>query len=151
MPNHFHLLVRQQCEHGAGRLVQCTCNGYAQSFNRRYGHSGTLFQGRYQSILVDTDEYLRHLCRYIHANPVKDGFALTPELWPHSNYADWVGERRAVSFDQAAVARQAVEQAFLAEFFGSAAHYREFVHAWADRKQMPAPLREYVTELERAE
>ena len=52
MPNHFHLLVRQRGDECAGRLVQCTCNGYAQAFNRRYGHSGTLFQGRYQAILA---------------------------------------------------------------------------------------------------
>ena len=85
MPNHFHLLVRQEDAECAGRMVQCTCNGYAQAFNRRYTHCGTLFQGRYHAILVDSDEYLRCLCRYIHTNPVKDGFAVAPELWAYSN------------------------------------------------------------------
>jgi len=151
MPNHFHLLVRQRGDECAGRLVQCTCNGYAQAFNRRYGHSGTLFQGRYQAILADSDEYLRYLCCYIHTNPVKDGFAVAAELWPHSNYADWVGERRSIQTDAAAIEQRAVEQAFVAEFFGSPVRYREFVRSWPQRKQMPEPLREYVTALERAE
>lgn len=151
MPNHFHLLVRQDGAGCSGHMVQCTCNGYAQAFNRRRRHSGTLFQGRYQRILVSSDEYLRHLCRYIHANPVKDGFALTPELWPYSNYADWIGERRATAFDQAAVQRQIVEQTFLAEFFGGIGRYREYVRNWAERKYMPEPLREYVAGLERGE
>ena len=146
MPNHFHLLVRQDGEDLSGHMVQCTCNGYAQAFNRRYGHSGTLFQGRFQRILVDSDEYLRHLCRYIHANPVKDGFALAPELWPYSNYADWTGQRRAVAMD-----RVALECGFVVEFFGSVEHYKAFLASWADLKQMPDPLRAYVGALERAE
>ena len=151
MPNHFHLLVRQEGENRSGRMVQCTCNGYAQAFNRRHGHTGTLVQGRYQSILVDSDEYLRHLCRYIHANPLKDGFAMQAELWPYSNYADWIGERRGVLLDRAAAERQAVEQAFVREFFGTAARYRAFVGDWADRRYMPEGLREVVTALERGE
>ena len=151
MPNHFHLLARQENEGRPARMMQCTCNGYAQAFNRRRRHSGTLFQGRYQCILVDRDEYLRHLCRYIHANPVKDGFAFAPELWPYSNYADWVDERRRIWLDREVAERQAVEQAFVAEFFGCAGRYREFVRAWAERKQMPDPLREYVAALERGE
>ena len=151
MPNHFHLLVRQEGDDRSGHMLQCTCNGYAQSFNGRHDHSGTLFQGRYQAILVDSDEYLRCLCRYIHSNPVKDGFAVAPELWPYSNYADWIGAPRSVSLDQAAAERQALEQAFVAEFFGSAARYREFMRGWMDRKQMPDPLREYVGMLERTE
>lgn len=132
-------------------MLQCTCNGYAQAFNRRHAHCGTVFQGRYQVILVDSDAYLRHLCRYIHANPVKDGFAMMPEMWRYSNYADWIGERRAVEMDGAAVERQAVEQAFVAEFFGSAERYRAFVAGWAERKQMPEGLAEYVVALEQGE
>ena len=151
MPNHFHLLVRQEEGGQAGHMLQCTCNGYAQAFNHRRTHCGTVFQGRFHSILVDSDEYLRYLCYYIHINPVKDGFAFSPELWPYSNYADWVGERRAVQMDGAALGRRALEQAFMAEFFGSAAQYRAFVGEWANRKQLPAPLAEYMTVLERGE
>ena len=141
MPNHFHLLVRQEGEDRSGLTVQIACNGYTQAFNRRHEHSGTLFQGRYQRILVDSDEYLRQLCRYIHANPVKDGFALQPELWPYSNYVEWVspppGAQQGCSF--------------VTEFFGSADRYRQFVTGWAERRQMPDPLREYLGALERAE
>lgn len=110
-----------------------------------------MFQGRFLSIRVDSDEYLRYLCLYIHTNPVKDGFALAPELWPYSNYAEWVDERRWLPFDDADAARRVVEQAFVAEFFGSPARYREFVRDWPLRKQMPAPLRSHVAALERAE
>lgn len=150
MPNHFHLLVRQEGEDRSGLIVQLACNGYTQSFNRRHGHSGTLFQGRYQRVLVDNDVYLHHLCRYIHANPVKDGFALRPELWPYSNYADWIGTRRAVGLE-GSKRQAAVEQRFVTEFFGCAERYQAFVAEWMDRKQMPDPLRAYVEALERGE
>ena len=141
MPNHFHLLVRQEGEDRSGLTVQIACNGYTQAFNRRHQHSGTLFQGRYQRILVDSDEYLRHLCRYIHANPVKDGFALQPELWPYSNYVEWV--RRPAGAQKSC--------GFVTEFFGSADGYRQYVSGWAERRQMPDPLHEYLAMLERAE
>ena len=141
MPNHFHLLVRQLGEDRSGLTVQLACNGYTQAFNRRHEHSGTLFQGRYQRILVDSDEYLRHLCRYIHTNPVKDGFALQPELWPYSNYAAWISQGSEGEIDRG----------FLQEFFGTSDRYRSFVAGWAERKRMPDSLRSYLTELETAE
>ena len=141
MPNHFHILVRQDGDKSAGLMIQCTCNGYAQAFNLRRNHSGTLFQGRYQCIHVDQDEYLRHLCRYIHTNPVKDGFALRPELWPYSNYADWINQRPTAETDRA----------FVDEFFGSVDRYSKFVADWTDRRRLPDSLRDYLLTLEGSE
>ena len=46
-----------------------------------------MFQGRYQAIHVDRDEYLAHLARYIHLNPVAAGLVSRPGDWPYSNYA----------------------------------------------------------------
>ncbi len=155
MPNHFHLLVRQEGEACPGRVVQLACNGYTQAFNRQHGHSGALFQGRYQRILVDGDEYLRHLCRYIHTNPVKDGFALRAELWPYSNYADWIGVRRVVTRDRAGEVGEdpqaALERRFVAEFFGTPAAYGEYVSRWIERmerQQAADPLEKYLAALE---
>lgn len=141
MPNHFHLLVRQETEERSGLAVQHACNGYAQLYNRRHQHSGTLFQGRFQRILVDNDEYLRHLCRYIHINPVKDGFAIQPELWPYSNYQEWIGQRHG----------SLIDHEFVRSLFGSPAAYREFVAAWSQRKQAAESLYDYLERLERSE
>ena len=141
MPNHFHLLVRQETEDKSGLAVQHTCNGYAQLYNRRHQHSGTLFQGRFQRILVDDDEYLRHLCRYIHTNPVKDGFAMQPELWPYSNYQEWIGQRHG----------SLVDHEFVRSLFGSPLAYQDFVAAWPQRKEVPESLCNYLERLERSE
>jgi putative transposase len=74
-----------------GRLPQLVFNSYGKAYNKRYDHSGTLFEGRYKAKHVDSDCYLRHLCRYIHANPVKDGLVEHLEEWPYSNYLEWNG------------------------------------------------------------
>ena len=48
---------------------------------------------------MNTDEYLRHLCLYIHTNPVRHGIAATPDLWPYSNYLEWIGLRAGALVD----------------------------------------------------
>lgn len=59
---------------------------YTQRFNRRHGHLGHLFQGRYQAILVEKDTYLRELARYVVLNPVRARRVKRPEQWRWSSY-----------------------------------------------------------------
>jgi putative transposase len=103
MPNHYHLLVRQDGQEQAGLLPQRVFNSYTKAYNKRYDHSGTLFEGPYKAIHLKNESHLLHLCRYIHANPVKDGLASTPEDWPYSNYLEWLGERPGTLIDRAFV------------------------------------------------
>jgi REP element-mobilizing transposase RayT len=117
MPNHYHWLVRQDGVVEARMLPQRVFNGYAKRFNNRHHQSGTLFEGPFRAKLVDQALYLRHLPRYIHANPVKDGFATSLELWPYSNYAEWIGTRNGTL----------VDHEFIATFFPSRAAYRQSV------------------------
>ena len=117
MPNHYHLLLRQDGHDAAGLLLQRVFNSYTKAFNRRYGTSGTLFEGRFKAIHVDKEDYLLHLCRYIHANPVKHGLVKIPEQWPYSNYLEWIGVRRG----------QLVDMDFTREYFPHSADYRQFV------------------------
>ena len=65
---------------------------YTQSFNRRHGRVGHVFQGRYKAILVDKENYLLELCRYIVVNPVRAKIATTAEKWPWSSYRATAGE-----------------------------------------------------------
>lgn len=73
MPNHYHFLVRQEGEYPGGLLPQRIFNGYTKAYNKLYEHSGTLFERRYQVKQVESESHLLHLCRYIHANPIRDG------------------------------------------------------------------------------
>jgi REP element-mobilizing transposase RayT len=72
MPNHVHLLVRTGSTPLA-RVMARVNTGYAQAFNRRHARVGYLFQGRYKSILVEHEEYLLTLLRYVHLNPLRAG------------------------------------------------------------------------------
>jgi hypothetical protein len=97
---YYHFLIRQDGDLRAGLLPQRLFNAY----NKRYGHSGTLFEGTYKVKPVIDEGHLLHLCRYIHANPVIHGIADHVAHWPYANYLEWVGERRGASVDRDFVA-----------------------------------------------
>jgi REP element-mobilizing transposase RayT len=118
MDNHYHLLIETPQPNlvaGMRRL-----NGvYTQAFNYRRNKPGHVFQGRYKSILVDKDNYLLELCRYIVLNPVRAKAVKSPEQWSWSSYPATAGLVRAESW-------MATERV-LALFSGSRKRYRSFV------------------------
>ena len=117
MPNHYHFLLRPEEDGTLSQFVQRLFSSYTQAFNKQQGRSGTLFEGRAKSVLVDADEYVLHLCRYIHLNPVRAGLVLHPDEWPYSNYGEWVEQRDGTL----------VDRAFLRQYFPTAADYEMFV------------------------
>ncbi|MEK7447185.1 MAG: transposase [Patescibacteria group bacterium] len=69
MSNHFHFLIQQLDETSMTEFMRSISNAYVAYFNKKYKRVGSLFQGTYKAVLVDKDEYLIHLSRYIHINP----------------------------------------------------------------------------------
>lgn len=67
-PNHFHLLLKQVAERGVEKFMQRLGTGYTMYFNKKYERSGSLFQGRFKAVHVDTNEYLLHLSVYVNLN-----------------------------------------------------------------------------------
>jgi len=72
MPTHYHLMV-QTPDANLSRCMRHLNGVYTQRYNLRHGCDGTLFRGRYKSILVDADSYVLQLARYIHKNPLTAG------------------------------------------------------------------------------
>ena len=72
MDNHYHLLVRTPLGN-LGRSMRHLNGVYTQRFNRSMGTDGPLFRGRYKSILIDADNYLLQVSRYIHRDPLEAG------------------------------------------------------------------------------
>jgi putative transposase len=137
MPNHYHFLLRQDDQISAGRLPQRVFNSYTKAFNKRYDRTGTLFEGPYKAIHVGQDRYLLHLCRYIHANPVKHGLVSDLEQWPYSNYLEWIGARNG----------KLVDRAFVREHFPVAGSYRQFVLDYlSGLDKLPAGIEAYLLE-----
>ena len=67
---------------------------YTKAMNKRYDRVGSLFQGQFQAVLVDRNEYLLHLSRYLHLNSVEAGLVKRPEDWEFSSYRDYIGLRQ---------------------------------------------------------
>jgi REP element-mobilizing transposase RayT len=102
LPNHSHLLVTSQLGNLSDAMQWLgTCT--AQSFNRRHERTGHLFQGRFGSKLVEDDEYLLELARYVPLNPVRAGLCRSPDEWFWSSYAATAGLKPRPWFLDAAV------------------------------------------------
>ncbi|MFH1354232.1 MAG: transposase [bacterium] len=69
MPNHIHLLLKENIEGGISKYMQRLLNSYAKHFNMSQGRSGSLFSNPFKAVLVDSEEQLLHVSRYIHLNP----------------------------------------------------------------------------------
>jgi REP element-mobilizing transposase RayT len=103
MTNHCHLVIETP-ELTLGVGMRLLAGKYAQAFNRRYGFYGHLFQGRYGSVLVETDVHFAQLLRYVALNPVKAGLCAEPAAWPWSSHRGTIGRSR-----QSAGARSRIE------------------------------------------
>lgn len=79
MPNHFHLLIRQSAS-VMHSFMNSLGTRYGMYFNRKYKRIGHLFQDVYKAVLVETDEQLLHLSRYIHLNPIRHQ-RVSPNEW----------------------------------------------------------------------
>jgi putative transposase len=93
MSNHVHLLLTPETESGVPLAMQAVGRRYVQYFNQRYRRSGTLWEGRYKSTLVDADHYLLTCMVYIDLNPVRAGIVNKPADYRWSSYGHYAGLR----------------------------------------------------------
>ena len=96
MPNHFHLLVKQQTLDGMTKLLRRLLTTYSMYFNKKNDRVGHLFQGTYKAALITEDPYILHLSRYIHLNPLE--LPLTgsdPVNYPYSSYTYYLGLKKS--------------------------------------------------------
>ncbi|MEK6749130.1 MAG: transposase [Pseudomonadota bacterium] len=86
MANHVHLLVTPEREDGIGKVIQSVGRRYVQYFNYLQKRTGTLWEGRYKSTLIDSEKYLLTCSRYIELNPVRAQMVAHPRQYPWSSY-----------------------------------------------------------------
>ncbi|PTA73523.1 MULTISPECIES: transposase [unclassified Stenotrophomonas] len=86
MDNHVHLLATPDVSGGLSRMMQAVSRTYVRRVNDRQGRTGTLWEGRFHSTLVDTDRYLLACQRYIELNPVRAGRVARPGDYRWSSY-----------------------------------------------------------------
>jgi putative transposase len=134
MPNHYHLLVRCKTGEVSGAMQRLSM-AYTKAMNRRYNRVGSLFQGQFQAIAVDRDEYLYHLTRYIHLNPVKAEIVAHLQDWEFSSYLEYAGLRNG-TLPKLDVLKQQ---------FATDAEYQMFLKS--DHDDLPAMTKDFTTNL----
>ena len=127
MPNHYHLFLRTRWPN-LSTLIHDLNSSYANWLKAKYGLVGVVFQGRFKSIVVDTDAYAAVLSAYIHLNPRRRKIVEKPEDFLWSSYRDYLGLRRKglehlhpefilASFNRAKKAACSLYRAFVEERF----------------------------------
>lgn len=94
MTNHFHLLATPQTQNGLPMMMQAVGRSYVRYFNNTQSRSGTLWEGRYKSTLIQTERYLLTCMAYIDLNPVRAGLVGAPQDYPWSSHLHYLGARQ---------------------------------------------------------
>lgn len=119
MPNHFHLILKQERDQGISRFVANFSNSYTKYFNARHDRNGALFQGPFKATHPDTDEEVIHLTRYLHLNPVT-AYLIDPtklENYPWSSFPEYMS----------LTDKQICDTSFVKSIFSTAEKYKQFV------------------------
>lgn len=91
MSNHFHLLATPETAEGIPMLMQAVGRRYVRHFNMKLGRTGTLWEGRYKSTLIQAERYLLTCMAYLDLNPVRAGMVIEPAAYPWSSHAHHIG------------------------------------------------------------
>ena len=119
MPNHFHFLVKQLKPNGISKFISDFTNSYTRYFNTKHERKGHLFEGLFKAVLVESDEQLIHLSRYIHLNPVVSFIIKQEEL---ENYS-WSSLPEYLSLNS----ENLCDKALVMKMFPSLGDYKKFV------------------------
>lgn len=137
MPNHFHLILGETSAPSISSLMLSLQTSYAKAINRRTGRVGHVFQGSFKSKIIDTTEYLVHLSRYVHLNPVLAGLVRKPEAWEFSSYPDYLRPCQG----------SLTETSTILEGFDGSLGYRRFVMDYKD----PSGIEDLILEEEESQ
>lgn len=133
MGNHFHLLATPETAQGVPLLMQAVGRRYVRYFNDRHQRTGTLWEGRYRSTLIQTERYLLACMAYIDLNPVRAGLAETPRDYAWSSHRHYIGLR-----PDKLVTPHPMVWALGNTPFAREARYADMVHAGLNAEQQGA-------------
>lgn len=92
MPTHIHLILKQLEPNGISLFMSNVLNSYSRYFNTKHKRKGPLWESKFQNVLVDTDEQLLHLTRYLHLNAVTAKLVEHPQDWEFSSYNEYISK-----------------------------------------------------------
>ncbi|MDO8529291.1 MAG: transposase [bacterium] len=134
-PNHYHFILKQLINKGIEKFMQRLGTGYTKYFNTKRDRSGSLFQGPFKAIHIDSNEYLLHLSAYVNKNNFIHGYS-KDDLWPYSSFLDYIGKRNDELCEKDIVLGQ----------FRNEKEYKEFADANAEYMKDKKDLERYLLE-----
>lgn len=101
MPNHFHLLLKQEAEQGISKYMQRLTLSFVRYYNTLHKQKGPLFESKFKAVHIESENQLLHVSRYIHLNPSSAELVEDPIKYPYSTFAYYVqgGEQKPLVFD----------------------------------------------------
>ncbi len=125
MHNHYHFFLYQNSERSVSDWLKSLFSGYVQRINRKYDRSGTLFERSAKPKLVTNDNYLIELIHYIHANPLKHGFVISPEDWKYSSLSDYLNNE----------ASKLTSKRVISDYFSDGYSYKDSFQEYLESKK----------------
>lgn len=92
MPNHFHLLLKQNKDNGVTEFTSKLSNSYTKYYNTKYTRVGPLFQGEFKAVIIENEAQLVHVSRYIHLNPTSSCLVKRPDQYEWSSYKEYTSK-----------------------------------------------------------
>lgn len=117
MPNHFHLLIKQTKDGGITEFMSKVLNSYTKYFNTKHKRVGALLQGQFKAVLVESEEQLLHLSRYIHLNPIASFLSKDLDKYPWSSYSEYTSKKSGFC-----------SKTEIMNFFKTPQSYKTFIH-----------------------
>lgn len=137
LPNHFHLLLRQKKDKGISIFLSQLCNSYTRYFNTKHKRVGALFQGTFKAVLIEDDQQLVHISRYIHLNP------LLAKVTPQLDSYKWSSWSEYMSYTDGVCNTEEI-----LGLFKSSADYRDFTKDQIDYAETLRMLKRQLLDLE---
>lgn len=136
MPNHFHLVVKQIKDNGVSTFIRRSLDSYTRYYNIKHKRIGTIFQGKFKAVRVESDEQLIHLSRYIHLNPFVAQLVNKPENYKWSSYKWYLQD----------MTNRLCHPLAVIELVDSSKNYQAFVEDYAEYAQSLARLKNLLLE-----
>lgn len=136
MPNHFHLILKQEKDNGIKQFIQRVSNSFAHYFSTKYKRRGHVFEDKFKAVHIETEEQLLHLSRYIHLNPVTSYLVEKPEDYPYSSYKIYLSQESSDIIDPTSILNN----------FSSKEAYHKFVLAQKDYQRSLNEIKHLVFE-----
>lgn len=136
IPNHFHLVLRQLQDEGVSNFMHKLGTSHTNYFNKAYNRSGSLFQGPYKAIHIDSEEYLLWLVAYVNGNPEIHGLGEAKNYsWSSLRYFLGEGECKFLG-----------EISIILEQFESLKAFQNFVRQVVKESKIKKEIKKYLLE-----